>query len=205
MVGKKNQQKPEEPTPADAQNSPEDNTPADDTSADQSPAEAAQTPMVALSMEEFEIMQRELEENRKKAADYFDGWQRERADFVNYKKRIERDTVLNQQNALVNVVRKHLVVLDDLERALKMRPTSGDGAEWSNGIELIYRKLLNLLDGEGVTPMKAQGEMFDPTRHEAITHEDSPDHESGAIIDFVQSGYTIGDRVVLPDLVRVAR
>jgi len=161
--------------------------------------------MIALSMEEFEALQAELEKARTKSNDYFDGWQRERADFSNYKKRVERDASLAKQNALVTIVKKYLVILDDLERALKVRPTGGEGAGWAEGIELIYRKLANQLEQEGISRMEAEKEYFDPNRHEAILQEESPDHKSGQIIEVVQQGYLLGDRVIRPALVRVAK
>jgi len=161
--------------------------------------------MVALSMEEFEALQDELEKSRAKSNEYFDGWQRERADFINYKKRIDREAASMQQNATASVVKKYLVILDDLERALKTRPTGGEGAAWADGIELIYRKLTNLLQQEGVCRMEAEKEFFDPRRHEAIMQEESPDHESGQIIEVIQQGYLLGDRVIRPALVRVAK
>jgi molecular chaperone GrpE len=86
-----------------------------------------------------------------------------------------------------------------------VRPTEGDAAAWADGIELVYRKLIGILESEGVKRIPAESEKFDPTRHEAITHEDSPDHESDDIIEVVRQGYTIADRVLRPALVRVAR
>ncbi len=83
--------------------------------------------------------------------------------------------------------------------------TAGEAAAWANGIELIVRKLQAILEAEGVRRIPAETEEFNPTRHEAITHEDSPDHKSGEIIEVVQQGYTLGDRVLRPALVRVAR
>ena len=70
---------------------------------------------------------------------------------------------------------------------------------------MIHRKLMTLLEQEGVRRMEAEKESFDPTRHEAIMLEDSPDHESGQIIEVIQQGYMLGDRVIRPALVRVAR
>jgi len=98
------------------------------------------------------------------------------------------------------------VVVDDLARALKTRPT-----QWRsrclgrNGVELIFRKMNMILEAEGVKPIPSDGSMFDPGLHEAISHEDSPDHQSGQIIEVVQQGYFIGERVLRPALVRVAR
>jgi molecular chaperone GrpE len=169
------------------------------------PEDEAQVPMVAMTMEEYEALQHELNEARSKSAEYFDGWQRERADFLNYKKRIDRDNAQVYANALVTVLKKYLVILDDLDRALKTHPMRGEGSHWAKGIELIQRKLLNLIECEGVKRMEAENELFDPTRHEAISQEDSPDHKSGQIIEVVQPGYMLGDRVIRPALVRVAR
>lgn len=147
----------------------------------------------------------ELQQVQEKAKEYFDGWQRERADFANYKRRVERDQQLISQTMKGDIIKKYLGVLDDLERALKTRPTENPAASWANGIELIQRKLVGILEAEGVKRIPAEAETFDPTRHEAITYEESPDHESGEIIEVVQQGYTLGDRILRPAMVRVAR
>lgn len=155
--------------------------------------------------EEIRLLAEELQQAEAKAKEYFDGWQRERADFANYKRRIERDQQLLAQNIKGEIVKKYLTVLDDLDRAIKARPSEGPEVTWASGIELIYRKLQAILEAEGVQRIPAEKEEFNPNRHEAITHEDSPDHESGQIIEVVQQGYTLGDRVLRPALVRVAR
>ncbi len=167
--------------------------------------EAPQAPVIAMSMEEYDALQAELEKAKAQSNDYHEGWQCERADFSNYRKRVERDAAAMQQNVTASVVKKYLVILDDLERALKTRPTSGEGSAWADGVELIYRKLSTLLEQEGVRRMEAEKEMFDPRRHEAIMQEESPDHESGQIIEVIQQGYLLGDRVIRPALVRVAK
>jgi molecular chaperone GrpE len=163
-------------------------------------------PMLALSMEEYDALQKDLEQTSTKANEYFEGWQRERADFLNYKKRIDRDNAQVYQNALVAVLKKYLVIMDDLDRALKTAPSKGEGGHWAKGVELIRRKLCGLIEAEGIIQMDfTDKEMFDPIRHEAISHEDSPDHSDGQIIEVVQPGYMLGDRVIRPALVRVAR
>ena len=155
--------------------------------------------------EQIKDLQNQLDSQASKAGEYFEGWQRERADFVNYKKRVERDQVQTHQNVIGSIAKKYLPVVDDLERALKARPTNGEGSTWAEGIELIYRKLQQILESDGVQEIKAVGELFDPSMHEALTHEESPAHQSGQIIEVVQKGYLIGDRVLRPALVRVAR
>lgn len=147
----------------------------------------------------------ELQQAQDKAREYFEGWQRERADFANYKRRIDRDQQMISANMKGDIMKRYLPVLDDLERALKARPTEDATATWAEGIELIYRKLQSILEAEGLQRIPAEKQQFNPTFHEAITHEDNPDHESGQIIEVVQQGYTLGDRVLRPALVRVAR
>jgi molecular chaperone GrpE len=151
------------------------------------------------------LLQNELAATQTKANDYLEGWQRARADFTNYKKRVEREQSQIYQNAAGSILKRYLGIIDDLERALKSRPQNGDGAAWAEGIELIYRKLLSILESEGIQPMEAEGKLFDPNLHEAIMSEDSDTHESGQIIEVLQQGYTLGDKVLRPAMVRVAR
>lgn len=158
-----------------------------------------------IKSEDIVALKQELEEIRQKSEEYLEGWQRERAEFANYRKRIEKEREQIHQNAAGAIIRRYLEILDDLERALKDRPQSGDGAAWAEGIELIYRKLLAILESEGVKPMQVEGQFFDPNLHEAVSQEESPEHESGQIIEVVQNGYWLGDRVLRPALVRVAR
>jgi molecular chaperone GrpE len=154
---------------------------------------------------DYSELAEELQQAQDKAKEFFEGWQRERADFANYKKRIDRDQQSFSQNIKGDVIKKYLVILDDLQRALKTRPTEGPAESWASGIELITRKLQNILESEGIKRIPAENEQFDPSRQEAITYEESPDHKTGEIIEVVQEGYTLGDRVLRPALVRVAR
>jgi molecular chaperone GrpE len=108
------------------------------------------------------------------------------------------------ENASARVIKRFLDVLDDLDRALQNAPEEGEAAEWAAGIDLIYRKLVSVLESEGVTAMQVEGDIFDPNLHEAIAQEESPDHESGQIIEVIQKGYLIGERVLRAALVRVA-
>lgn len=154
---------------------------------------------------DLEALQAELQDWQVKAAEYLDGWQRARAEFANYKKRIERDQAQMQQNAAANVIKRFLDVMDDLERALKNRPQEGEGAAWAAGVELVNRKFYAILESTGVTAIEAQGQFFDPTLHEAISNEGAEGFESGEIIEVVKQGYLIGDRVLRPAQVRVAK
>lgn len=163
------------------------------------------TMMEGESLDTISGLQNELAATQAKADEYLEGWQRSRADFANYKKRVERDQAQTYQNAAASILKRYLGIIDDLERALKSRPADGDGAAWAEGIELIYRKLLSILESEGIQPMDAEGMLFDPNLHEAIMSEDSDQHESGQIIEVLQQGYLLGDKVLRPAMVRVAR
>lgn len=154
---------------------------------------------------EIESLKQELENTRSKSEEYLDGWQRSRAEFANYKKRVEREQATIYQTTSTTIIKRYLEVLDDLERALNNRPQEGEGKIWAEGIELIFRKFLSILENEGVVVMKAQGEQFDPNLHEAISSEENDDFDSGQIIEVVKQGYTQGERVLRPALVRVAR
>lgn len=158
-----------------------------------------------ISEEELEALQQEVEELRVKADEYLDGWQRARAEFANYKKRVERDQALVQQSVSGSIFKRFLEVLDDLDRALKNRPQDGEGAAWAEGIELVSRKFHSILEAEGAKQIDAQGQFFDPNLHEAITQEETDEYESGQVIDVVKNGYMIGDKVLRPALVRVAK
>jgi molecular chaperone GrpE len=152
-----------------------------------------------------EDLQVKLAEAQAKSDEYLDGWQRSRAEFANFRKRMERENALSSQTATGNVIKRFLEVVDDLDRALKNRPKDEEGANWAGGVDLIYRKLLNILEAEGVKIIQADGQFFDPNLHEAISNEDYPDLESGQVIATVQQGYTLGERILRPARVRVAR
>ncbi len=151
-----------------------------------------------------EILQASLVEITTKAEEYLDGWQRARADFANYKKRVLRENADIRQMARGEVIKLYLDIADDLGRALQEKPESGDEGTWADGIEIIFHKLRSRLEAEGIKPMNPLGEEFDPNIHEALMKEESDEYESGQIIEVMQEGYWIGEKVLRPALVRVA-
>ena len=168
-------------------------------------SQPARNAAVTEALAEIDELKARLQVTEAKANEYLDGWQRARAEFANYKKRADREQAQAYQTAAGNIIKRYLEIVDDLERALKSRPTEGEGAIWAKGIELIYRKLLAMLEAEGVKPMEINGQYFDPNLHEAISHEAVPGLESGQIIEVVKQGYLLGDRVLRPAWVRVAK
>lgn len=192
MKNKKNQQ---EKTNQNGNDSPKE----------ESSAEDKQT-MVALTFDEYDAMEKEIESLQEQIEEHKDGWLRTRADFDNYKKRIQRDATRSYQDAMTSVVKVFLSAADDLERALKNRPQGKEIESWISGIELIHQKLLTQMKNLGVERMDVNsGDEFDPNIHEAITQEDHEEFKEGQIIDVVQPGYRISDRIIRPAMVRVAR
>lgn len=160
-----------------------------------------QIPSDEKTVEEF---QAEIEALRAQADEYLDGWQRSRAEFANYKKRTEREKEELHAQVTGKILTHYLGIIDDLERALNDRPMESESNAWAEGIELIYIKLKAILGSEGIEPIEAEGKTFDPNFHEAISYEEDDDHRDGEVIEVVQRGYILGDRVLRPAKVRVA-
>lgn len=151
-------------------------------------------------------LREQLEEEKKKAQENLESWQRERADFSNYKKRIERDQEVSKNKYKEDVLKKFIPVLDDLELAYAHRPEDGEAAAWSEGIELIIRKFKSLLENDGLTKIDVKpGDKLDPNMHLAVSSEDSDEFGSDEIIEVLQNGYRMGEKIVRPAMVRVAR
>jgi len=171
-------------------------------------AEATIAEEVAEEVEEvseLETVRQELEKAKAQAADYLDGWQRARAEFANYKKRNEQERQELFKLANTTLITRLLPIFDDFERAFQTLPRSLLSFTWIDGVALIYRRLQAILEGEGLTLVETEGQSFDPLLHEAVTYEESAEHEEGQIIGEVQKGYQLGDRVLRPALVRVAK
>ena len=141
-----------------------------------------------------------------KAAENLDGWQRAQADFQNYKRRMIRDLEQARSHTAASVLSRFFPVLDDLELALNSMPQIDDGEQWGEGVTMVYRKLMNLLEAEDITPLDAEpGQQFDPRFHEAVSQDECPDFENGAITAVLRPGYQLGERVLRPAQVRVAK
>ncbi len=169
------------------------------------PSEGSGSAKVEIEANELEALRQKAAEAEAKSAENLDGWQRSVAEFQNYKKRIERDRESDKALMKGDLIKKVLPVLDDLERALKNNPSDSGADEAWAGIELIVRKLRSILEAEGVKRIEAQGAVFDPNFHEAISYESADGVESGRVIEIIQNGYMLGEHVVRPALVRVAK
>jgi molecular chaperone GrpE len=155
--------------------------------------------------DQISALQTELEAAKVKAEEYLEGWQRARADFANYKKRMEKASEADHARITGRILGRYLDVMDDFQRALKDRPTEDDASIWADGIDLIYRKLQGIIESEGVEEILPEGEQFDPNFHEAISQSESDDHNEGEIVEVVSPGFKIGDRIIRPAMVRIAK
>jgi molecular chaperone GrpE len=155
-------------------------------------------------VDEVAALCQELEEARAKEAEYLDGWQRARAELANARKRFQREREQAYANAKADLLIRLLPVVDDFDRAFESLPDNSANASWIEGVKLVQRKLLALLEQERVEFIEATGQEFDPLLHQAITHEPSTEVPEGHIIAEIQKGYRVGDRVLRPGVVRVS-
>jgi molecular chaperone GrpE len=145
----------------------------------------------------------EIVELRKERDALQDRLLRQAAEFDNYRKRIDRERKDVAQMAAVDFVQELLPVVDDFERALQIE---APGAEsYRQGLEIIHRALMDTLRKRGVTPIDAVGAAFDPQVHQAVAYEDAPDRRDGEVIEQFARGYRLGDKLLRPAMVKVAK
>ena len=154
---------------------------------------------------EIEQKTKERDEARAKADEYLAGLQRERAEFLNFKRRTEQDQATAISRAADSLRLKVLEALDDFDRAVDARPASLADEPWAEGIVAIDRKLRALLEREGVRPMDPTvGQRFDPRLHQALSHITGSGRPADEIVAEFQRGYMVADRVLRPALVAVS-
>jgi molecular chaperone GrpE len=126
------------------------------------------------------------------------------AEFDNFRKRVERERREYQEYAVSEALREFLPIVDNFERALQT-PVEGDADAYRKGIELIHKQMLDMLRKRGVTPIEALGADFDPNLHQAVIHEVSSTHREGEVMQELQRGYMLGERLLRPAMVKVAK
>jgi molecular chaperone GrpE len=144
----------------------------------------------------------ELEALRNENEELISTLQHLQADFENFRKRAQRDPDALVARAGERIVKELLPVLDDLERALEAAEQHEE-AKLEDGVKLVHRQLEQLLAKEGLAPVETDG-MFDPHVHEALLTQPAADAEPGSVVEVLQKGYRLGDRVLRPARVVVA-
>lgn len=150
----------------------------------------------------LEEMLAELEQVKADAAEMLDSLQRSRAEFANYRRRIEQEQERMRVNATERVIRKLLPVADDFDRALRSVPEEIGTNPWIEGVRLVERKLWNALESEGISVMESVGQPFDPSRHEAVMVDEGAT-AADTVIEEYQRGYFANDSVLRPAMVKV--
>jgi molecular chaperone GrpE len=146
-----------------------------------------------------------LSATKAQSDEYLTALQRERAEFLNYKRRTAEERERDLGLAAEGLIRKVLALADDFDRAIEARPESIATDPWFDGVAAIDRKLRTLLESEGVSPIDATpGTPFDPREHDAIANVPGTGRPEGEIVEQVRRGYRLRDRVLRPALVAVA-
>ena len=178
---------------------------ADESGAEQS-NEASPQEIDSNSVEaEFLSLRQQLETKETEAKNYYERLLRQAAELENYKKRSgrERDDAIRYANE--SLLKDLLPVVDNLERAIAHASGGGNGKPLVEGVEMVLRGLADVLAKHGVMPIAAQGQPFDPTKHEAMTQVETDDHEPNSVVEELHKGYMLRDRLLRPALVSVAK
>ncbi len=144
-----------------------------------------------------------VEELRREKDSLQDRLLRTAAEFDNYRKRVDRERRDLADYMKADVLAEILPIVDNFERALQA--PSSDADSMRKGVELIYKQMVDFLRKRGVTPIEALGADFDPNFHQAVIHETSPAHREGEVIEELQRGYMLGDKLLRPAMVKVAK
>ena len=151
----------------------------------------------SAAMDDVTLLQQERD-------DLQDRLLRSAAEFDNYRKRVDRDRRDQADAAVASAVEDLLPIVDNLERALEA-PAGEDADSYRQGVELIHRQMMDVLRRRGVTPIESVGTDFDPQVHQAVAHEASPEHREGEVMEEFRRGYKLGDRLLRPAMVKVAK
>jgi len=143
-----------------------------------------------------------LEELRRERDALQDRLLRTAAEFDNYRKRMDRERRELADYTAGEAIKDLLPIIDNLERALQ---ASAQDDPLRKGVELIHKQMLEMLRKRGVTPIEALGADFDPNVHEAVSHEESDQHREGEVMEELQRGYKVGERLLRPSMVKVAK
>lgn len=168
--------------------------------------EAAPSAEEDIEAEEVPSLEEQLELAQQEASKNLENWQRAAAELVNFKRRQEEQLKRQRDRIKSEVLERVISALDDMDLAFQNVPEELNGQliGWVEGFRLVQRKLDRILDDQNVMPISTEGK-FDPNFHEAVSYEENEIHEEGDIIAELRKGYQIGNRVIRPALVRVAK
>lgn len=148
-------------------------------------------------------LQSQLAEQKERAEDYYRRLARVQADYENYRRRTHQEKEKFYLYASEQLIVKLLPVLDNFDRALAAEGQSIE--DFKAGVEMIYRQLQDVLTAEGLAPVPALGEQFDPEKHEAVLREETDAHPDNTIIEELQRGYYLKEKVIRASMVKIAK
>jgi molecular chaperone GrpE len=154
---------------------------------------------------EVDAIAADLATAKAEAESYLDDLRRLQADFDNYRKRTLREQTARTASASQALVARLLPVLDNFELAVTAAEQSRDFDGMLKGVEMVLGALREVLEGEGLVKIEAEGKPFDPERHEAVIAVEQEDTDPGTVVDIVRTGYELGGKVLRPAMVKVAK
>ncbi len=179
-------------------------TPEDEVKKEAGSAEATETPEEDNAPEAENTEEKAEEKTEEKADDGNEKYVRLMAEFQNYKKRVAKEKNDIREYATEKLVMELLPVLDNFERALAAS-AEDDPAGYAKGMELIFTQMVTELQKSGLTEVEAEGQDFDPTKHNAVMTEENEELESGKVSKVLQKGYALNDKVIRPSMVAVTK
>lgn len=179
-------------------------TPEDEVKKEAGSAEATETPEEDNAPEAEKTEEKSEEKTEEKADDGNEKYVRLMAEFQNYKKRVAKEKNDIREYATEKLVMELLPVLDNFERALAAS-AEDDPAGYAKGMELIFTQMVTELQKSGLTEVEAEGQDFDPTKHNAVMTEENEELESGKVSKVLQKGYALNDKVIRPSMVAVTK
>lgn len=172
---------------------------------DQEPVSAEEPEVLEeTATENSEEGQAELEKLRAEAEEHKQRLLRTQADFDNFRRRTLKEKEELGKYASAKLITELLPVIDNFERALSTTAENADLSSYAKGVEMIFRQLEGILKTEGLTAMEPVGTPFNPEFHQAIMQVESDEYEEGTVVEVVQKGYLLKDKVLRPAMVKVS-
>ncbi len=158
---------------------------------------------VSISMHRLKDVEKELEVTDREAREYLDYLGRLKREFKSYKQRILREKEILKGSAAEELIKEFLPILDDFELAIDSAKTSKNFSRFAEGVRMIFNRVREVLKKQGVKPIKAKGEEFNPHLHEAVGMIDSQKYPDNLIVEEMRRGYILNDKVLRPTVVKV--
>jgi molecular chaperone GrpE len=170
----------------------------------QSPPESLGAQLGQAEVDEVASLREQLKQEQEKSKENLNKLLYAQADFENYRKRLNQEVESRIDTGKARLIQDMLTIVDELELALKAAKNTESGSAVAEGLEIVLKKLRDLLAAEGLSKIEAIGKKFDPTLHEAVGRVPCDDKEEGTILEEVREGFTMKGKLVRPSIVKIA-